>query len=195
MQKYLIKFTQWITTPLLLLFLFVVVNRQKVSPSIQKLGADGNYVLVANHRGMMDPFVIGYSLPLKFRPWRFFVQNRFFKNWLLLPFLYVFGCFPARKEPGKKSGLEYGIELINRGQNLVIFPEGKISRFGEKILPKTGVEILAKIPNVAIIPARVNWNRKRLIFKSYSLSIGQPFIGKNMTAEQIMDVVYSLKFR
>jgi lysophospholipid acyltransferase (LPLAT)-like uncharacterized protein len=111
-----------------------------------------------------------------------------------MPLLYVYGCFRARYQIDTNSGLPFGLKLISQGSHLVIFPEGKVGKFDRAILPKTGVEVLANEPNVELIPARVKWNRKRGLWKSYSLAIGKPFSGKNMTAEQIMDVVYSLKF-
>jgi len=175
-----------------------MIGRRQILFSLEDIDLSKRFVIVANHRGMPDPFIIGYSLPfaynLRLTPWRFFVQNRFFNNPFLLPFLLGFGCFPARKEVDKKSGLGYGIDLLKDGQNLVIFPEGKVSRFDQRILPKTGVEVLAQMQSVLLVPVRVRWNRKRGLIKSYSLSVGKPFNGKNMTAAQIMDVVYSLKF-
>ena len=199
MNKQVIKIFQLSIIPLLKLLLLIVGRRKKIEFQPDKIEGNKTYVIVANHSGILDPFVICYNLPIlvnfKLTPWWSFTKNSFFKNPLLLPFLSLLGCFPARKIIGKKSGLEYGLDLIGQGQNLVIFPEGKISRFDEKILPRTGVEMLATQPEVRLIPARVKRIRRRWLLRSYSLSVGLPFDGKNMTAEQIMDVVYSLKFR
>lgn len=198
MQKRIVKIVQVGSIPFFSLLSAITVNRRKISLGLEDIDTKSNYVIVASHRGMLDPFIIGYGvgpkLVVSVTPLWFFTQNRFFRNPVLHPFLYGYGCFRARHEVGKNSGLNYGIKLIKSGQNLVIFPEGKVSKLDRAILPKTGVEILANLPGIKLIPARVRWNRKRGLLKSYSLSVGKPFSGKNMTAEQIMDVVYSLKF-
>lgn len=77
----------------------------------------------------------------------------------------------------------------------MIFPEGGVSKVERERKVKTGIQILAQLSNVGLVPVRVRWDRRKGLWKSYSLVIGKPFSGKNMTAEQIMDVVYSLKFR
>lgn len=197
--KYIVGFVQLITiVPARLLLLSVIVRKHD---ALAKSDWDRNcrYVVVANHSGAPDPVVICYSFKymINFRliPWRFFVANKFFKNTLSLPLLYLFGCFRARKDEHENSGLPFAEKLLADNQNLVIFPEGRVSKFNERILPRTGIESLANIERVQLIPAHVRWNRSKGLWKSYSLAIGKPFSGKNMTAEQIMDVVYSLKFR
>lgn len=198
MKRHLVKVTQVLSIPLFNALLLVAVARRNIQLEVDDINQEYKYVIVSNHRGAPDPFVIGYGLgsrmTYKITPVRFFTQNRFFRNPLLIPFLHAYGCFPARHEVGKDSGLKFGIKLLRDDQTILIFPEGKVSRFDNAILPKTGVEHLADEQDVLLIPARVRWNRKRGLFKSYSLSVGKPFSGKNMTAEQIMDVVYSLKF-
>jgi 1-acyl-sn-glycerol-3-phosphate acyltransferase len=198
MQKQLVKIVQVASIPMISLLTTLIVKRRNIQLKLLDITQDKSYVIVANHRGMPDPFIIGYgmraSLVYKITPLRFFTQNRFFKNPLLIPLLVGYGCFPARHETGRNSGINFSLELLKDNQNLVIFPEGKVGKFDRAIFPRTGVEVLANESNVWLIPARVKWSRKRGIFKSYSLSIGKPFSGKNMTAEQIMDVVYSLKF-
>ena len=197
--KQVVRIVQLITIIPARVLLSVIIKSSHDRLLKDHITRNGKYVLVANHSGALDPIVICYSfkflLSASLTPWRFFVSNKFFNNVFFLPVLYLFGCFRARQEQHRKSGLKYALRLIDNNQNLVIFPEGKVSKFDERILPHTGVETLANYGDVQLIPARVRWNRQKGLWKSYSLAIGKPFSGKNMTAEQIMDVVYSLKFR
>lgn len=199
MLPQVIKTVQLFTIPLARLLLWPILGTKSIRLKLSDLDSDFNYVIVANHSGVPDALVVCYSLSTKISirlaPYRFFTKNVLFRNFLVRPIIILFGCFRARRELNKPSGLDYGISLINSSQTIVIFPEGKVSRLDRKILPRTGVETLAAIPNVKLIPARVKWNRKKGLWKSYSLSVGKPFGAKNMTADQIMDVVYDLKFR
>ncbi len=167
-----------------------------------KLNPNAGYIIVANHSGSIDPFIITANLPLPYikamLPFRFMTANKFFNKVWLWPALFWHGCYPARKTSGRLkdiSGLEYTAKLVNSKTTIMIFPEGRVSRKDRQFPPKRGVEILARTPDVLLIPVRVKWDRSKGFWKSYSMAIGEPFSGENMTAEQIMDVVYGLKFR
>lgn len=156
-------------------------------------------IIVANHSAAMDPFLITANLRWRqvftMCPYFFMMHNRFFDYPILRPWLYLHGCFPAFEHKKHSYGISRASELLSNGRTVVMFPEGKVT-LNDRVLPaKKGVETLANLPNTQVLPVRVKWNRRRGIWRSYSMTVGQPFSGKNMTAEQIMDVVYSLKFR
>jgi len=171
------------------------------SKKVSRVALDTNkaYIIAANHSGAIDPFIITANLPwhyiLTLTPYRFMTANKFFSRTLLLPFLFALGCYPANKHPRFKSGLEYTQKLIEKRYCIVIFPEGKVSRIDRQYPARKGIEVLVQDSGVEILPVRVKWNRRKGLLRSYSLTVGKPFSGKNMTAEQIMDVVYGLKFR
>lgn len=160
--------------------------------------AAGAYILVANHSAAFDPFLITSNLNWNqiraIFPFFFMTHNRFFRFWPLRLWLYLHGCFPAFEHHSLEYGLGRAMALLSQNHTLLMFPEGKVADTDRAVPPKSGIETLANVPNVQLVPVRVRWERKRGLLKSYSLSVGKPFSGKNMTAEQIMDVVYSLKF-
>lgn len=122
-------------------------------------------------------------------------HSRFFRFWPLRPWLFLHGCFPSHEYRNFGYGLGRAKQLLDQGRTVIIFPEGGVLKPGRHKPPKNGVAVLANQEKTLLIPVRVKWDRNKGLWKSYSLSIGKPFSGKNMTAEQIMDVVYSLKFR
>jgi 1-acyl-sn-glycerol-3-phosphate acyltransferase len=146
----------------------------------------------------MDAFYICYSMPFdihrKLGPYRFFLANRFIDNAFMGRPLLAFGCFPAKRHERYPYGLRMAETLLGNSETVVIFPEGRISKIDREHVPRHGVEVLAKMPGVQLVPARVEWQRDKGFFKSYRLSIGRPFNGSELTAEQIMDKVYDLKF-
>ena len=64
-----------------------------------------------------------------------------FQGW----FLKRLGCFSVNQLSPSLSTLRYAIELIEKGEQLVVFPEGKINKFGKKLVLKEGLFRLAKL--------------------------------------------------
>ena len=58
-------------------------------------------------------------------------------------FLKRLGCFSVNQLSPSLSTLRYAIELIEKGEQLVVFPEGKINKFGKKLVLKEGLFRLA----------------------------------------------------
>lgn len=155
------------------------------------------YVIAVNHQTYFDPWVVPGSIPysywLKMGMPRAFVANRFFGYPLVGNLLRSVGAFPARKHSIDPYGLAYATMLMERGQSIIIFPEGGLSRNREK-RAHNGVMVLAHMPNVKVIPIHLEWHgegwRRRL-----DMGIGKPFDGSKMTAQEILDRIYALPVR
>ena len=176
----------------------LMTRSKRIELSEDDIDPGKRYVIAGNHTGMPDPFVVCMNLPFRIQakliPFRFFVINRFFFAPLGF-YLHLLGGFPAHKHDRYAYGLEVAYEAHQKGHSVVIFPEGKISKNSvQEFEPKSGVSVLARRDHVMIIPARLRWTRKRGILRSYDLAVGRPFDGSKMSPQQIMDVVYSLKF-
>jgi hypothetical protein len=57
---------------------------------------------------------------------------------------------------------------------------------------KWGVAALAREPNVMIIPAHIEW-RRRGWWHGFDVTVGKPFDGSEMTAQEILDQIYALQ--
>lgn len=194
----MVKLLQLLSFPLFRLITSLLTKRKAIDLHYKHVQTNKTYVLASNHTGMPDPFIICYSIPIllsfKLTPYRFFITNRFFKGALGF-YLRAMGGFPSHEHPKLRFGLEVAGEALSKHQTVVIFPEGRIMKSSiQEVEPKRGVSVLAKEKDIMIIPARVHWNREKGIFKSYSLAVGKPFDGSKMSPQEIMDVVYSLKF-
>jgi len=157
-----------------------------------------HYVFAINHSGAPDFFVVFFGLPLKITlklvPYRFFIANRFFRKSVVRWLTMSYGGFPAKKHSAIEWGVPAAKHAMERGETVVIFPEGKVSKIDRVHPPKRGVEFLANENDVRIVPVRVKWHRDRGYINSYNLVIGKPFDGRGMKAIEIMDRIYSLKF-
>src|ERR1700741_748010 len=79
-----------------------------------------HYIIVANHKRALDPFVIICGLPYKqvcqALPIAFMTSN-FFYDSFIRPLCWLSGCFPARNPKGKHKvfGVEGSITLLRHG--------------------------------------------------------------------------------
>ena len=62
-------------------------------------------------------------------------------------FLKRLGCFSINQSSPSLSALRYAIHLIEKGEQLVVFPEGKINKYGKKLVLKEGLFRLARLAN------------------------------------------------
>jgi lysophospholipid acyltransferase (LPLAT)-like uncharacterized protein len=78
-----------------------------------------------------------------------------------------------------------------RGHSIGIFPEGGLSKNREKPA-RSGVMVLAQQPNTRVIPVHIEWRDAHKWHKGFDMHIGKPFDGSKMTAQEILDRIYSL---
>ena len=115
------------------------------------------------------------------RDCRFMVTNSEMKGiqgW----FLKRLGCFSINQSSPSLRALRYAIDLIEKGEQLVVFPEGKINRYGKKLVLKEGLYRLAllatkKTESIFILPIGIAYSEVSPKFRSeFCLSFGQPIV-------------------
>ena len=80
------------------------------------------------------------------------------------------------------STLRYAIDLIEKREQLVVFPEGKINKYSRKLLLKEGLYRLARLAikkteTITIIPIGIAYSKVSPKFRSdFCLSFGQPIV-------------------
>ncbi len=97
-------------------------------------------------------------------------------------FLKRLGCFSINQLSPSFSALKYALNLIEKGEQLVVFPEGKINRYGKKLILKEGLYRLARLAtkktkSIMIIPIGIAYSRVSPRFRgTFCLSFGQPLM-------------------
>ena len=95
-------------------------------------------------------------------------------------FLKRLGCFSINQLSPSLSALRYAIDLIEKGEQLVVFPEGKINRYGKKLVLKEGLYRLARLAtkkttSITIIPIGIAYSKIPPNFRGeFFLSFGKP---------------------
>jgi glycerol-3-phosphate dehydrogenase (NAD(P)+) len=123
---------------------------------LRRLGTEhipeGGVILASNHRSFLDPFAIGCCLG---RPIYFVAKEELFKNPLLGWILNCLGAFPIVRGASDQESVDSSLALLERGQAVVIFPEGTRIRTGSLGSPKRGVGRLALQSGKPVVPIAV----------------------------------------
>jgi 1-acyl-sn-glycerol-3-phosphate acyltransferase len=72
-------------------------------------------------------------------------------HWRIRRFFYV--TLPGSIETG--GAVEKAIEALKKGEAVVLYPEGRVVRKGEKVKPKPGMALFALGAKVPIIPIKI----------------------------------------
>ena len=113
---------------------------------------DGPVIFVANHRSFIDPFIIGLC---NRRPVYYVAKEELFKNRLLGWFLSSLGAFPVRRGAADADMIETAKAILERGDPVLIFPEGTRTRPGALGKPKRGVGRLALETGATVVPVAI----------------------------------------
>jgi 1-acyl-sn-glycerol-3-phosphate acyltransferase len=114
--------------------------------------AEGGVLLASNHRSFLDPFVIGCCLR---RPIFFVAKQELFKHRPIGWILNCLGAFPIRRGESDEESMKTALALLERGEAVVIFPEGTRHREGPIQEPRRGVGRLALESGAPVVPVAI----------------------------------------
>ncbi len=143
-----------------------------------------NFILVSNHQSYLDIIVDGYlCVPRKFH---FIGQIEGFKipsRWLIAAIYFISGVIPLdrRDKQSREKVVKVAIEVLKRGDILIIYPEGRRSTNGEIQKGKLGTARIFLKTGVPILPAGIKGTFELLppkgklrIKKIIKINIGRP---------------------
>jgi 1-acyl-sn-glycerol-3-phosphate acyltransferase len=130
---------------------------------VTNLPQQGPVVLAANHVTNYDVFFMQFCLP---RPIFFMGKAELFKNPLLGAILRQLGGFPVRRDARDDWAIRQAQKVLEQGQVLGIFPEGRRNHGRGLRAGKTGAARLAITYQCPIVPLAVNGSH--LLFRGLS---------------------------
>ena len=168
----------FVTQDIVLRFFF---SKKKIINNNFSIPINSSIILAPTHRSRWDGLVLTMAMGRRVtnKDCRFMVtksEMRGIQGW----FLKRLGCFSINQLTPSLSTLRYAIELIVKGEQLVVFPEGKINKFSRKLVLKEGLYRLARLAtqkteSIIIIPIGIAYSKVSPKFRSdFCLSFGQP---------------------
>ena len=113
----------------------------------------GGFIIAANHQTYIDPVWI--CLPMRRRV-RYMAFDKAFEWRFIGPLIRYLGAFPVSLEFGSVKAMKTGIQTLQDGAALVVFPEGAREFADGEMLPvKTGAVHLAMHVGVPILPVTI----------------------------------------
>jgi len=168
----------FVTQDIVLRFFF---RKKKILNKEFSIPQNTSIILAPTHRSRWDGLVLTMAMGRRVtkKDCRFMVTKSEMKGiqgW----FLKRLGCFSINQLSPSLSALRYAIDLIEKGEQLVVFPEGKINKYGKKLLLKEGLYRLARLAtkkteSITIIPIGIAYSKVPPKFRGeFCLSFGKP---------------------
>ena len=187
----------FVTQDIVLKFFF---SKKKLINNGFSIPTNSSIILAPTHRSRWDGLVLTMAMGRRItsKDCRFMVTKSEMKGiqgW----FLKRLGCFSINQLTPSLSALRYAITLIEKGEQLVVFTEGKINKYGKKLILKEGLYRLARLAtknteSIFIIPIGIAYSQVTPKFRSkFCLSFGEPISMNdnfNFTIKEFNNLLY-----
>lgn len=117
----------------------------------EHLPRTGPVVVCANHRSYWDPPVLGCAVPRKVY---FMAKEELFRIPLFKVWLRAVGAFPVRRHGVDRSSLRRALALLEAGEVVAVFPEGRRVRDGNGEV-HAGAALLAVNAGAPVVPVAI----------------------------------------
>jgi len=145
---------------------------------LEKIPAEGPVIVAGNHLSYVDPLAHGYFVVKAGRRPRFLAKQELFDGRFVGTVLRGARQISVERGTGDRSPLEDARRAVERGEVVVIYPEGTTTTTHEDFSPgrgKTGAVRLAIATGVPILPV-ATWGGQFVWRRSgrQSLTFGRP---------------------
>src|ERR671931_384263 len=141
----------WLVRAILQPFFHVYFRLSRIGR--EHIPAEGPVILASNHRSFLDPFVIAVMAR---RPIYFVAKKELFINRPIAWLLGALGAFPIDRHGGDQAAMATARAILERGDGVLIFPEGTRIRPGALGRAKRGVGRLALETGAPVVPIAVH---------------------------------------
>src|SRR5882672_4195852 len=122
----------------------------------ENVPARGGALLTPNHVSMADAVLLIASID---RPIRFLMFRGSYEHPLVKPFAKIMGVIPIASDQGPREmihSLRMATDALKAGEVVCIFPEGQMTRIGQMLPFRRGMDRIIKGVDVPIIPVNLD---------------------------------------
>ena len=138
----------------IIIFFFKVFFRIQCF-GLENVPTNGPLLVVANHASNLDPPLCGVYLFFK-RDMHFLAKKELFKNKILGWFITSLNTHPIRRGQVDRQAMKTVLDLLGKGNALMLFPEGTRSRDGNLQPGKSGVGFLIYQAQAPVLPVYID---------------------------------------
>ena len=152
-------------------------------------------LLCPNHATDLDPVLIALCLPIDYHM-HFMAKAELFENPLIGWLLRTLGAFPVQRDGKDIQSVKTAMQVIHRGENLLIFPEGTTIRGGVGYhdgLPAhahAGIAMIGVRTGATLVPVFCDGQKK--LFHKTRIYFGEPYVpsvtGRRGTSEELQAI-------
>ncbi|MBX9953133.1 MAG: 1-acyl-sn-glycerol-3-phosphate acyltransferase [Candidatus Obscuribacterales bacterium] len=171
-------------------FHFQVIDKSHpddaTASGVKEWGRKRTVILAGNHTGWLDPLIVGAIFE---RRTRFLIMDEAMKWPVVGQMAATLGAIPLKRGHGLDA-LKSAQACLSRGESVLIFPEGKLTRDGSIGEFQPGVARLQKEAQCAIVPFAISggyeaWPREKRAPRPASIRIA---IGRPLEANELQDL-------
>ncbi|MBF4693657.1 lysophospholipid acyltransferase family protein [Fusibacter ferrireducens] len=163
----------------------------------ENIDRNQNYIICGNHSSLHDPFLLGGVLPLQAH---FMSKKENFKYKIVGWVLKKVWVFPVDRDGNDIKAIKTALTILNKKDNLALFPEGTRNKGVEPLPVKSGVALFAVRTKTPILPVTIDSNfklfsRVRVIFHEpvvleayYNQKVASETLER--LSQEIMDGIY-----
>lgn len=118
----------------------------------------GPFLLASNHASFLDPPLLGLASDRKLR---FLARATLYQNRFFSFLITSLGAIPLDQE-GSALALKKGLNVLQRKQGLVIFPEGTRSLDGQLQPARPGIGFVARKSGAPVVPVFISGSNRVL---------------------------------
>ena len=153
----------------------------RIIKNVSPIPKNSSIILAPTHRSRWDGLVLTMAMGRRItkKDCRFMVTESEMvgiQGW----FLKRLGCFSINQLSPSLTALRHAVDLIFKKEQLVVFPEGKINKYGKRLVLKEGLYRLARLAtkkttSITIIPIGIAYSKVSPRFRDKaSLCFGEP---------------------
>ena len=145
----------------------------------ENLDVPGGALIVSNHTSFVDPPCVGLAFN---EPIHFLARKTLFKSWLGNLIIRAWNAIPVDQDRPDMASLKTVIRVLQRGEKVLVFPEGERSFDGQVKKGQPGVGLIVHKAHVPVIPVRLHGAHEALprggsLFRpaDITLVVGKPW--------------------
>jgi len=155
----------------------------------ENIPKQGPVIICSNHISNLDPPVVGLTSS---RDIYYMAKEQLFEKRFFGKLILKLHAFPVKRGMADRNALRKGLEILNNGKTLGLFPEGTRSKTGEIGKPLAGVGFFAMRSNAEIVPCAIIGPYKG--WKPLTVAYGEPidmeeYRNQKTSAKEMADII------